>query len=94
MLDVAEKEQVVQKDKEERRLSKVKIAIMRNPKFALWSGLMTVGKTKVVDSIFVSTACTNGKDEMYSRDFVKRLDDKELAFVVRSEEHTSELQSH
>ena len=85
MLDIAEKEQVVQKDKEERRLSKVKIAIMRNPKFALWSGLMTVGKTKVVDSIFVQTACTNGKDEMYSRDFVKRLDDKELAFVVLHE---------
>jgi hypothetical protein len=62
MLDIAEQEQVVVKDKEERRLSKTKIAIMRNPKFALWSGLMTVGKTRVVDSIFVPTANTNGRD--------------------------------
>jgi predicted metal-dependent peptidase len=85
MLDIAEQEQVVVKDKEERRLSKTKIAIMRNPKFALWSGLMTVGKTRVVDSIFVPTANTNGRDENYGRDFIKRLDDKELAFVVLHE---------
>lgn len=86
MLDIVEEKQaVVVKDKEERRLSKIKISIMRNPKFALWSGLMTVGKTKVVDSIFVPTACTNGKDEMYGRDFIKRLDDKELSFVVLHE---------
>jgi predicted metal-dependent peptidase len=85
MLDIAEQEQVVVKDKEERRLSKTKIAIMRNPKFALWSGLMTVGKTRVVDSIFVPTANTNGRDENYGREFVKRLDDKELAFVVLHE---------
>ena len=83
MLDIAEQEQVVVKDKEERRLSKTKIAIMRNPKFALWSGLMTVGKTRVVDD--VPTANTNGRDENYGREFIKRLDDKELAFVVLHE---------
>lgn len=77
--------EVIQKDKEERRLSKVKISIMRNPKFALWSGLMTVGKTAITDSVFVPTACTNGRDEFYGRDFVKRMDDKELAFVVLHE---------
>lgn len=71
------------KDKEARRLSKVKISIMRNPKFALWSGLMTVGKTKVDDDC--PTACTNGRDETYGRDFIKTLDDKELAFVVLHE---------
>ena len=73
----------VVKDKEERRLSKVKIAIMRNPKFALWSGLMTVGKTRIDDN--VPTACTNGRDELYGREFVQSLDDKELAFVVLHE---------
>mgnify|MGYP003343442213 CR=1 FL=1 len=66
----------VVKDKEERRLSKIKIGIMRNPKFALWSGLMTVGKTSITDSVFVPTACTNGRDEFYGREFVKKLDDK------------------
>jgi predicted metal-dependent peptidase len=74
---------VVVKDKEERRLSKVKISIMRNPKFALWSGLMTVGKTRVSDDI--PTACTNGRDETYGREFIKTLDDRELAFVVLHE---------
>jgi predicted metal-dependent peptidase len=74
---------VVVKDKEERRLSKVKISIMRNPKFALWSGLMTVGKTRVSDDI--PTACTNGRDETYGREFIKMLDDRELAFVVLHE---------
>jgi predicted metal-dependent peptidase len=71
------------KDKEARRLSKVKISIMRNPKFALWSGLMTVGKTKVDDD--TPTAYTNGRDEVYGREFIKSLDDKELAFVVLHE---------
>jgi len=80
MLDT---DNTVAKDKEERRLSKVKIAIMRNPKFALWSGLMTVGKTRVSDDI--PTACTNGRDETYGREFIKALDDKELAFVVMHE---------
>jgi predicted metal-dependent peptidase len=75
--------EVVVKDKEERRLSKVKIAIMRNPKFALWSGLMTVGRTSVSEDI--PTACTNGRDELYGREFIKKLDDKELAFVVLHE---------
>lgn len=74
-----------EKDKEERRLRKIKINIMRNPKFALWSGLMTVGKTSVTDSVFVPTACTNGRDEFYGREFIKRLDDKELTFVVMHE---------
>jgi predicted metal-dependent peptidase len=73
----------VVKDKEERRLSKVKISIMRNPKFALWSGLMTVGKTSIDEN--VPTACTNGRDERYGREFVKTLDDKELGFVVLHE---------
>ncbi len=75
--------EVIVKDKEERRLSKVKISIMRNPKFALWSGLMTVGKTSVVDDI--PSACTNGRDELYGREFIQKLDDKELAFVVLHE---------
>lgn len=74
---------VVVKDKEERRLSKIKIGIMRNPKFALWSGLMTVGKTAISDD--VPTACTNGRDEIYGRKFVKGLDDKEFTFVVLHE---------
>ena len=82
MLSVA-KQVVVEKDKEERRLSKVKISIMRNPQFAFWSGVMMLGRTRVVDDL--PTAATNGRDEMYGREFIKELDDKELAFVVLHE---------
>ena len=71
------------KDKEERRLKKVKIGLMRNPKFALWSGIMMVGKTAISDTF--STACTNGRDELYGREFIKELDDKEVGFVVLHE---------
>lgn len=71
------------KDKEERKLKKVKIGLMRNPKFALWSGIMMVGKTVLDDNI--PTAMTNGRDEHYGREFVKMLPEKQLAFVVLHE---------
>jgi len=74
---------VVNEGKEERRLKKVKISLMRNPKFALWSGILMVGKSIVRDDI--PTACTNGRDEIYGRAFIKMLDDKELAVVVLHE---------
>jgi predicted metal-dependent peptidase len=74
---------MLEKDKEERRLKKVKIGLMRNPKFALWSGIMMVGKTAVSETF--PSACTNGRDELYGREFIRGLDDKELAFVVLHE---------
>ena len=70
-------------DKEERKLKKAKISLMREPKFALWSGILMLGKTEVVEDI--PTACTNGRDEMYGRKFIKSVDDKELAFAVLHE---------
>jgi predicted metal-dependent peptidase len=68
---------------EERKVQKAKIALMREPKFALWSGIMMVGRTSVVDNI--PTACTNGRDESYGRKFVSELRDSELSFVVLHE---------
>jgi predicted metal-dependent peptidase len=68
---------------EERKLQKAKITVMRNPKFALLQGVMMVGKTHVRDDI--PTACTNGRDEMYGRAFVKKMSDRELAFVIAHE---------
>ena len=73
----------VVRDTEERRLKKAKITLMREPKFALWSGILMLGKTEVVEDI--PTACTNGRDESYGRKFIKSVDDKELAFVVLHE---------
>lgn len=71
------------KDKQERRLKKVKIGLMRNPKFALWSGIMMVGKTAISETF--STACTDGRNELYGREFIETLDDKELGFVILHE---------
>lgn len=70
-------------DKEERKLKKVKINLMRDPEFAMWSGILMVGKTEIRDDVV--TAATNGRDEYYGRDFVKSINEKELAFVVLHE---------
>ena len=70
---------------EERKLQKAKITLMRNPKFALLSGVLMVGKTSVSDT--VPTACTNGRDEVYGRKFIKELSEKELGFVVAHESY-------
>ena len=68
---------------EERKLQKAKISLMRDPKFALLSGILMVGKTTIDENI--PTAATNGRDETYGREFVKELSDKELCFVVAHE---------
>jgi predicted metal-dependent peptidase len=68
---------------EERKVQKAKITLMRHPKFALLQGILMVGKTKVADN--VPTASTNGRDETYGREFVRKLRDPELAFVIAHE---------
>jgi predicted metal-dependent peptidase len=68
---------------EERKVQKAKITLMRDPRFALWSGILMVGRTSVVNDI--PTACTNGRDEKYGRKFVAELKEPELNFVVLHE---------
>jgi len=68
---------------EERRVQKAKVSLMRNPKFALLSGILMVGRTSVVEDL--PTACTNGRDDKFGREFVKELSDPELNFVVAHE---------
>ena len=53
---------------EERKLQKAKISLMRDPKFALLSGILMVGKTTIDENI--PTAATNGRDERYGRNRV------------------------
>lgn len=69
--------------KQERRLKKIKISLMRNQKFAFWGSIMMIGKTEVRAGF--PSACTNGRDEIYGAEFMDGLDDKELAFVVLHE---------
>jgi len=67
----------------ERKLQKAKIALMRNKNFALLQGVMMIGKTSVDDK--TPTARTNGRDEIYGREFVTKLRDPELCFVIAHE---------
>ena len=82
------------KDKAERKLKKVTIGLMRNPVFALWSGILMVGKTSLVeDAEFMRmnpmapapTAATDGRDKIFARGFVDMLSTEQLAFVVLHE---------
>lgn len=71
---------------EERKLQRAKINLMRSPKFALLSGILMVGKTKVVEKDSMpAPARTDGRDEQYRRDFITDMSDLELAFVVAHE---------
>jgi len=70
----------------EQRLQKAAVAIMGNPRYMALSGVMLVGSRTVVDNHpKIDTACTNGRDEWYSRAFVDSLNDKELRFLVLHE---------
>ena len=67
----------------EQRITKSHIAIMRSKQFCMFAGVLSVGK--VIFSEDIPTACTNGRDVIYNKDFIKTLDDKELNFVVLHE---------
>ena len=67
----------------DQRLQKAVIDIMGNQEFIALAGVMMIGKRGVVDGI--PTACTNGRDEMYGREFVDKLNDAELRFLVLHE---------
>tara|TARA_R110002124_G_scaffold135627_2_gene298581 strand:+ start:2298 stop:3482 length:1185 start_codon:yes stop_codon:yes gene_type:complete len=62
----------------EQRLSKAVIDIM--PRIPALAGVLMIGDRSIADDI--PTACTNGRDEMYGREFVDSLDDAELRFLV------------
>lgn len=63
-----------------RRFKKVKITLMRSPKFVGLSGIMMLGKTTLDDS--VPTACTNGRDEIYNPEFVWQFGEKGVGFII------------
>lgn len=65
------------------RIKKCHIAIMRDPVFCAFSGVLAMGKTEVNGS--VPTAATNGVDKTYNPDFVAKLSDPELRLLVLHE---------
>lgn len=67
----------------EQRLQKAVIDIMANPRYVALSGVLMIGERKIADG--VPTACTNGRDEFYGREFVESLNDRQLRFLVLHE---------
>ena len=71
----------------ERKLKKAKIDVMRStlPGLRLWAGVMSIGKTNIDDTGKTKTAYTNGRDEVYGKEFVEYLPVKQLSFVCLHE---------
>lgn len=67
----------------EQKVERAHVALMRDPKFCLFSGLFMVGNVEVRDD--VPTARTDGINVQYGRAFVERLDDKQVGFIVLHE---------
>jgi predicted metal-dependent peptidase len=59
-------------NKQEVRLKKAHIALMKHPETALYSGVMLMGKSEVSDDMF--TAYTDGVNKKYSKPFLETID--------------------
>jgi len=66
----------------EQRIQRCHVMLMRHPDFCLFSGIFMVGKIFVDDT---PTAMTDGQDVYYGRDFMSKLDDKQMCFVILHE---------
>lgn len=72
-------------DKQEKRVKRAHIALMKHPQTALYSGVMLMGKSEVVDENF--TAYTDGVNKRYSRSFLEEVvkDDAQLRGLILHE---------
>ena len=66
-----------------RRITKATMALMRWEEFALFSGVLAMGK--VIMTTDIPTACTDGYNVMYNPDFLATQSDKALVFIVAHE---------
>jgi predicted metal-dependent peptidase len=65
------------------RLFKATTAIVGQDEFIALAGVLMIGEKKIVDGL--PTACTNGRDEAYGREFVESLTDAEFRFLILHE---------
>ena len=69
----------------EQRLHKAVVGIMENQKYMALAGVLMVGERTISEEI--PTACTDGKNEMYNREFCEKLNDAELRFLILHENY-------
>lgn len=67
----------------EQRLQKIHVRLMNHKATMEYSSVLMLGKSEVRDDI--PTACTNGRDKLYGREFIGTLADPELAALVLHE---------
>lgn len=67
----------------EDRLTRAHIALMQDKRTLAYAGLLMIGNTSVRDDC--PTACTNGRDKIYGREYVETLTDAELRFLILHE---------
>ena len=65
---------------EEERLSKAVVSIMSEPKYMALAGILMIGDKTIDENL--PTACTNGRDERYGREFIKDINDAEVRGVM------------
>ena len=65
----------------EQRIERCHVQLMKDKNYCLFSGIFMIGKVTVTDDPFM-TAGTNGRDVVYGRQFMERLNDKQINFVV------------
>ena len=68
---------------QETRLKKAHVALMKHPETALYSGIMMMGDSTVVDDC--PTAYTDGVNKRYGRAFLEKLTDEEIRGLVLHE---------
>jgi predicted metal-dependent peptidase len=66
-----------------KQIKKQNIAIMGNPTWMYMGGVLCFGKWEVTDE--VPTACTDGKNVSYGKDFCATLSEPELRFLILHE---------
>ena len=67
----------------EQRIQRAHVWLMKNPKYCLYSGIFMLGRTEVNDD--VATACTDGRNTFYGREFTNKLSEAEVRAVILHE---------
>lgn len=74
---------MTQKLTAEQRVQKAHVALMNNPDYCLYSGVLMMGSTRVEDD--TPTAYTDGLNTIYGRKFVDGMPDEELRGLILHE---------
>lgn len=67
----------------EQKVQRAHVWLMKHPNYCLYSGVIMLGKVEVSED--APTACTNGRDTFYGREFINSLRDAEIRALVLHE---------